>query len=291
MGRKSARGGRELVVVVNADDFGISDAANASIIAAHQAGNVTSATIMANAGATASACALASANPLLGVGLHFNLTEGRPICAPSQVPSLVDGDGLFLGRASFLRRALVGGVSAKHVALELEAQLRVLASFGVVPGHFDSHQHAHLAPVVFKVLAAHAAAVHLPVRVPWRWSGRSDGKSLRRKVSEFALDFLVSRCVGSKPSSFRSNDGLCSVFDLDKHPLSLGVDDYRALLSEYGSGLVELMVHPVSAASHQAEADGFSGVAAFEGRLLQQPFLPELVRGLGGRLGTYTDAV
>jgi predicted glycoside hydrolase/deacetylase ChbG (UPF0249 family) len=55
-------------LIVNADDFGLTRGVNRAIVELHQAGVLTSATLMAKAGATDEAIALAQANPRLGVG-------------------------------------------------------------------------------------------------------------------------------------------------------------------------------------------------------------------------------
>jgi hypothetical protein len=67
-------------VIVNADDFGLSACDNAVILGAFQAGVISSTTAMANMPAFEAACSMAR-HPLLEgrVGLHFNLTAGRPL--------------------------------------------------------------------------------------------------------------------------------------------------------------------------------------------------------------------
>jgi len=67
-------------VIVNADDFGLSPCENAVILGAFQAGLISSATAMANMPAFDAACVMAQ-HPLLKgrIGLHFNLTYGRPL--------------------------------------------------------------------------------------------------------------------------------------------------------------------------------------------------------------------
>ncbi len=67
-------------VIVNADDFGLSACENAVIFGAFQAGVISSATAMANMPAFEAACVMAQHPMLEGrIGLHFNLTYGRPL--------------------------------------------------------------------------------------------------------------------------------------------------------------------------------------------------------------------
>lgn len=280
-----------LSVIINADDFGLTRGVNASIVACHRTGSLTSATLMANMDATEDAALLAAANPGLGVGLHFNITQGRPLSDPSAVASLLDGGGHFLDRPRLLRRAMAGRIQPGHVLAELQAQHRRIRELGIVPSHVDSHQHAHAIPAVFKVVAEHAQSMSVPVRVPRRWPGRVAGKSLRRKLSEMTLQAMVGRCLAVAPAGLVSNDGLCSIFDLQRHPASLTPDDYVALLAAYTTGVVELMVHPGVADAELSSKTAIAEVSAVEDRLLRTGFLREHVASRGGKLVTYRDVV
>lgn len=280
-----------LLVIINADDFGLTPGVNASIIACHQLGSLTSATLMANMEATEDAAALAAANPALGVGLHFNITQGRPMADPSAVASLLDQNGAFLSRSRLLRRSLLGRIDPGQVLTELQAQDRRIRTLGVTPSHLDSHQHAHAIPVVFKVVAHHARSMGVPVRVPWRWPGAVAGKSLRRRISELTLQTMVRRCLAAAPAGLVSNDGLCSIFDLQRSPCAIRPDDYAVLLAAYESGVVELMVHPGVADAELSAKTAIAGVSAVEDRLLRTGFLRGHVVARGGQLVTYRDVV
>ena len=62
-------------VIVNADDFGQSAGITRGIIAAHERGIVTSASLMVRWPAAAAAAAYARAHHRLSVGLHVDLGE------------------------------------------------------------------------------------------------------------------------------------------------------------------------------------------------------------------------
>src|ERR1700687_5935212 len=88
-GRKG-RPGRYLIV--NADDLGADDGTTRGIIAAHERGIVTSASLMVDMPGARSAVRAARAHPQLGLGLHVSFTAGR------RIPDLGDGGGLRRGR-------------------------------------------------------------------------------------------------------------------------------------------------------------------------------------------------
>jgi predicted glycoside hydrolase/deacetylase ChbG (UPF0249 family) len=75
----SLRGSSARVLVVNGDDFGLTDGVNRGIVDAHTKGILTSASIFPNAPATDAAFALAARVPTLGVGIHLTLVDGTPV--------------------------------------------------------------------------------------------------------------------------------------------------------------------------------------------------------------------
>jgi predicted glycoside hydrolase/deacetylase ChbG (UPF0249 family) len=98
----------------------------------------------------------------MGVGLHFNLTAGRPVSPPDRVPSLCDRrTGRFHSLSSLAARALAGQVAARDVAAECDAQLERFGAAGLRPTHLDSHHHVHVLPGIWVpvTIAARAAGV------------------------------------------------------------------------------------------------------------------------------------
>jgi predicted glycoside hydrolase/deacetylase ChbG (UPF0249 family) len=103
------------VLVVNADDFGLTAGVNEGIIRAHREGLVTSASLMVRAPRAAAAAALAARCPDLSLGLHYEARADADIDDPATL------------------------------AAELEDQLeRFAALVGRPPTHLDSHHHVHL---------------------------------------------------------------------------------------------------------------------------------------------------
>nr|CAH8822790.1 unnamed protein product [Trichobilharzia regenti] len=80
-------------------------------------------------------------------GLHFNLTEGKPLKYKRSVQSLLDHRDCFLGKYGFREHLLSSAVDMNEVELELESQLQAFKQlFGTVPSHLDGHQHIHVLP-------------------------------------------------------------------------------------------------------------------------------------------------
>lgn len=135
-------------LVVNADDFGISEGVNKGIVEAHNRGILTSTTLMVNMPAFENAVEISKDIPTLGVGVHLNLTTGTPMLPPSDIPTLVGEGGRFLRLSPVLKQLSLGRMDPKQIEAELSAQVEKALQAGITPTHLDSHHHVHIHPVV-----------------------------------------------------------------------------------------------------------------------------------------------
>ncbi len=147
-------------LIVNADDFGISDSANRAIERAHREGILTSASLMVAGDAAEGAVQIARANPQLGVGLHSVLVCGRSVLPSTEIPGLVDESGRFTDRpvVAGLRYFFAPGLN-EQVRRELLAQFERFRATGLALDHVNGHLNFHLHPGVFRVLLDHANAL------------------------------------------------------------------------------------------------------------------------------------
>ncbi|WP_035355529.1 ChbG/HpnK family deacetylase [Edaphobacter aggregans] len=137
-------------LIINADDFGLTPGINRSIIELHQAGVLTSATLMATGPAFDHAVALAHANPTLGIGCHLVFTDGTPASPPERIPTLIGPDRKTFrpSLVSFLRALLIGQIREEDIVREAHAQIARLVQAGISITHVDTHKHTHLFPAI-----------------------------------------------------------------------------------------------------------------------------------------------
>jgi chitin disaccharide deacetylase len=144
-------------LIVNADDFGLTRGVSAGILAAHRHGIVTSTTVLVTADVDRTQLAEARDSGL-GLGLHLNLTLGKPL---TRCRSLADGSGNFVRDP---HRA-AAGADAREVRAETEAQIeRFETLVGRPPTHIDTHHHVGLHPPVRDVVLDVARALGVAVR-------------------------------------------------------------------------------------------------------------------------------
>jgi chitin disaccharide deacetylase len=232
-----------LKLIVNADDFGISEAVNRGIVDAHDRGIVTSTAIMATGAAFEHAVVLARERPRLAVGVHLVLTEHRPLVGASAAATLVGADGAFPPHLKQLfAKRLKGLVSLAEVRRELDAQIRCVRRAGIVISHLDGHQHVHVLPgiaaIVAELAVAHGiAAVRYPAERVRGYMLRSL-KNAPRVAEQAALNFF---CASSPLRDLRRSDDFVGFYfggRLDESNLE------KVLGCLPKDGTVELMCHP-----------------------------------------------
>ena len=175
-------------VVVNADDFGLSNETVDATIECFERGALTSATIMPNAPATDRALAFALSHPEFSFGVHLTLVgdgDDRPISPPEEVPGLVGAGGVLPATNLVRLRALLRRLDARQLDREISAQIAVVRDAGVPVSHVDSHRHMHkFGPVlaslarvlpsfgITRVRNVQDVYVGTPLLSPTYWLGR-----------------------------------------------------------------------------------------------------------------------
>lgn len=143
-------------MIINADDFGLSEAVNYGILKAYREGVVTSTTIMANMPGFDHAITLLKQHPGLSVGVHLTLTAYKPIVKTQT--SLVDSDGYFCNKSE------IDKVNIEEAYTELKAQIEKVKQQGIAIDHFDSHHHIHTVPTLQPVMERLYQEYGLPFR-------------------------------------------------------------------------------------------------------------------------------
>jgi len=202
------RHGSALRLIVNADDFGISERVNDGIVLAHRAGIVTATSLMAVGRAFKPAVSWCRAIPSLDVGVHLTLVAERPLLTDKS--SLAGPGGRFPGstRALFLK-FLNGEIRLADVRAEWRAQIERVLDHGIAVTHLDSHQHVHMLPGLADLCLQLASRYHVPfVRVPvepFRVGGLLGLHGISRIMGSLALRvfWAAARLAGARKAKCR----------------------------------------------------------------------------------------
>ncbi len=229
-------------IIVNADDFGLTKDISKNIIEIYKRGNLSSTSLMVNTPGTDYAIQLAKNNLGLGVGLHFNLTEGKAIAGKS---TLTDTKGFFLNKSRINLGVFFNKIKPLEIKYELEAQYNYLKNRGLDITHIDSHQHIHMNPKIFKIIANFAKSKSINIRIAFpHIIKRKNGKYNLNKFLKQLILYFASRINAkyAEKISLKFNHSFNSIFDF--HPFSLPSEsDYYQLAQLSKSDLHELMIH------------------------------------------------
>jgi chitin disaccharide deacetylase len=237
-------------VILNADDFGLTSGVNEGIIRAHRRGILTSATVMANGEAFASAAEQARRNPSLGVGVHLVLVGGRAVARREEIRSLVDENGeLPRSLGMFVTRVTAGLIRPEHIAAELRAQIAKVRAAGIEPTHLDSHKHTHAHPRVMESVARVASECGIR-RIRKPFEALRDSCSLSQIESVAAVTQLAGALTAQiSSSSFASITRKYGLRSPDRF-LGLSVTGQinrtrlHRMIEMLSDGCTEIMLHP-----------------------------------------------
>lgn len=141
-------------LLINADDFGISESVNHAIDYCFNNNIIQRTTILVNMDSSDSAVALSKEHGYADkVGLHLNLIEGTPLTELIK-NTIFCTNGVFNGQAlrNQRNRFLLDKQVQNAVKCELRAQIEKYIGYGFTLYHIDSHEHTHTNPSIFKLL-------------------------------------------------------------------------------------------------------------------------------------------
>jgi len=132
------------LLMIHADDAGLSHSENIATIDALQKGSVNSYSIMVPCPWSHEMMEFAKDHPQFDNGIHLTLTcewekyRFGPVLPIKEVPSLVDENGHFYKKRGLLKKH----ASNEDVRKELQAQIEKALAFGVKSTHLDSHMYS-----------------------------------------------------------------------------------------------------------------------------------------------------
>jgi predicted glycoside hydrolase/deacetylase ChbG (UPF0249 family) len=271
------------LLVVNADDMGLTPGICRAVGRAHAEGVVTSTSVLAVGTAFEQAATTVRGAGDLALGAHLAIVgEDRPLLSAREVPTLVDRNGRFpLSYRTVVARGMAGRIDADDVAREFRAQLERVRGIGLPVTHLDTHQHTHLWPAVARVVVDLAReggirCVRLPVSRrggPLGLGVRLLSERLRRRLDEAGL--------------VRTDDyaGLDEAGHLDGDRF----DRALRLLTADGATTAEVNTHPGEAGESELARFEWGYRWGDELAMLTAPSTRATVDRLGWRLGTFAD--
>ncbi len=218
------------ILIVNADDFGMSESICNGIEHCHKNGIVTSTSLMSNMPLLDLAAEIAERNKNLGVGLHINLSLSKPLTNFS--------NGTMTN--SNIIKALLGRIKKEDAQNEIEAQMQAAFDSGIKLTHVDGHKHIHVMPKIIDAVIESAKSFGIKrIRLPLE--AYSTKYSLKQTPKAKLLRYLSLKAktkmenAGLKHSDFFY--GISETGSLDEEKL-------KSIIRNLPDGISEIMCHP-----------------------------------------------
>jgi predicted glycoside hydrolase/deacetylase ChbG (UPF0249 family) len=234
---------KKATIAICADDYGLSQGVSAGIIEALDAGRVSAVSALVNGrGWPAMGCELMRHCANADIGLHFNLTLGKPL---SSMPKFAP-DGAFPKISDVIRASMRGKLPMEEIRIEIGRQLdRFEAIIERPPDFLDGHQHVHVLPhirhALLDALDDRRLGGKLWLRDAGDWPHRILMRGSQMKKA-FAVRALATGFRGdAKRRGYALNDSFAGYSDFNPG------SDYGAQFASYlrGRGRRHLiMCHP-----------------------------------------------
>ncbi len=228
------------VIILHADDAGMSEGAN--IATAHYLENkyIQSAAIMAPCPAADEFIQWAIDHPDTDVGMHLTHTSEwkqyrwGPVSDPAEVPGLIDPDGMLWPEVI----DVVFHASADEIEKEIRAQIDKAISMGYKPNHIDTHMgtlYGHPAYVerFFKVaeeygIPANAIDLSDPlVADKFKKQGYPINEDVIELMQQYSLPKLDNFTSAPNGKSYEEK-----------------IENFKSLIKSLPAGLTEIIFHP-----------------------------------------------
>ncbi|HEY4377019.1 MAG TPA: polysaccharide deacetylase family protein [Acidimicrobiales bacterium] len=247
------------VLILNCDDLGLSQAANAAIYESVRSGIATSASLMVPCPWSREAASQYRGEDV-GVHLTLNAEHDRYRWGPiTHAPSLLDGDGGFPRTVS----DLWDHADLDEARRELRAQVERAILWGFDVSHLDSHMGAlQLRPEFFDIYLDLAVEFALPLRLSGQSTERAIGFPFRKLAAENGVLF---------PDHFVNVGG--------------GIGSRRVIertIHDLRPGVTEMFVHPaVDTPEQRAFDEEWAGRVDDHHLMCFDPALPVMLRRAG----------
>ncbi|MBA7638588.1 Carbohydrate deacetylase [subsurface metagenome] len=179
-------------------------------------------------------------HPDISVGVHLNLTDGKPLSPPTNLRFLLNRKVTFLGSHSKVIWAVISHfTNLEHIKYEFELQIKRLLNHNINISHLDSHGYVHIIPPLFKIVSELARKFRIPfIRIPREKLSLGDYFSKWHFLGVNLLSkYIVSNLTDKQ---FKYTDHSFGLKDTGK----LTKERLIEIIKQLSYGTTEIAVHP-----------------------------------------------
>ncbi|MUT64601.1 polysaccharide deacetylase family protein [Paenibacillus sp. NEAU-GSW1] len=277
------------VLIINADDLGITKGTNEAIVDLFEQQAITSTSIMMPCADSDEAMEMCTKQGVEKIGIHITLTSGErhsytPVFQKSNLNSLLTAEGYFHKDAALLET----NADEKEVRIEIESQIQSAIARGIDPTHLDSHAGSIMGfctgrdflELTFDLCEKYRLPFNLPYRIVEQPFLNADQK----KRFQARLDSAKER-------------GILSIDDIVLLPYCFNpLNRYKEmkrqlieLIKNIKPGITQLTVHPAQITDALIEATGCYKEREIELQLLNDVDIKQWIQRERIKLMSWAD--
>lgn len=208
-------------IIINADDFGLSNKVNRAIDSCFKNSIISSTTLLVNFPAYDEAVELAfQSSYVKSIGLHFNIVEGSPLSTKMKMSKTFCKNGYFVYKRN--QSLFFSYKDIMALRDECELQIRRMLSSGITPSHMDSHTHVHTEISIFLAIAPILKKYNIKnIRRPLNTDIRYNLKWLYKCIYTLIVSLWGFKTTKVFTSYFNDkvDDIACESIELMVHPI------------------------------------------------------------------------
>lgn len=237
-------------LIITADDYGMCTIVDRAIDDCIEAGLLTSTNVVVNMEDLEAARTLRQRYPDISVGLHWNVTAGKPVSDPAQVPTLIDNNtGCFWKVPVFLKRFKSGAINKKELKKELLAQYKVFVELCGQPDYWNTHQNSSVSFASNKFFNQTAQSLGIfktrsqqRVYVNMKYPSNSIKDIVVEKAKKTVFDIWFGYQI--RKTGTKMPDGRVLYFDLSEK--TRDIKNIGENIKWGNKKIVELVIHPAT---------------------------------------------
>lgn len=237
-------------IIITADDYGMCQPVDTAIDECINAGVVTTTNVMLNMETPNNAKLLRYRFPKISVGIHWNVTTGKPLLPRYEVSSLVDEDGIFFPITEFKSRIRKRLIKEEHLIAELRAQYNYFYILCGKPDYWNTHENSALSLKAFNIFSRLAEEYEIPAtrnfqRVYIDIKSVPVKRRMKEYVHRLAVDIWFGIIIKKK---YVMPDARLFPFRLDS---KYDTNKLVNVLKSSRCKSIEIVVHPAITAEHK----------------------------------------
>ncbi|HHU83986.1 MAG TPA: ChbG/HpnK family deacetylase [Clostridiales bacterium] len=286
-------------VIINADDFGMCNAANRAVEELFECGGITSSTIMAPCAWSYDAVKFAAAHPEYAIGIHLTTTSewGTYRWAPvnqNNTASLRDEEGFMWHESDQFEE----NCDLDEVKGEIIAQIEKLKSLGLNPSHFDNHMGSLYGiykgrTEILEATLGICALYGMPFRIPAKFTdAQMNNETLDINIPREMIDAIFDKINEATTMLKIATPDFLMPGEWNGSQ-SESFENYKKyiydLYASFEDGVTETYIHPAKECDELKAITGSWQRRVWEYELFKDPETRKYFESIGLKLINYRD--